>query len=185
MISLGRINILNELPRWLSGKESTSECERHGRRGFNPWVRRIPWRRKWQPTPVFTPGESHGQRSLVAYSPGCCKELDTAEHMCTQRLNIIVCLTLEHNVCAQSLQSCQTLGDTMDCNPPGSSVHGILQAKILEWVVMPSSRGSSRPRDWTQVSFVFCIAGGFFTAEPLGKPLNTVYLFISVFDFFY
>ena len=38
--------------------------------GFDPWVRKIPWRRKWQPTPVFLPGESHGQRSLVGYSPG-------------------------------------------------------------------------------------------------------------------
>ena len=38
--------------------------------GFNPWVRKIPWRRKWQPTPVFLPGKSHGQRSLVGYSPG-------------------------------------------------------------------------------------------------------------------
>ena len=48
----------------------------------------------------------------------------------------------------------------MDCSPPGSSVHGILQARILEWVDMPSSRGSSQPRDQTQVS---PIAGGFFT----------------------
>ena len=47
-----------------------------------------------------------------------------------------------------------------DCSPPGSSVHGILQARILEWVAMPSSRGSSQPRDRTQVS---CIADGFFT----------------------
>ena len=57
-------------------------------------------------------------------------------------------------------QSCLTLCDPVDCNPPGSSVHGILQARILEWVAMPSSRGSSRPRDRTQVS---CIAGRFFT----------------------
>ena len=49
----------------------------------------------------------------------------------------------------------------MDCSPPGSSVHGILQARILEWVAMPSSRGSSLPRDWTQVS---CTSGGFFTS---------------------
>ena len=49
----------------------------------------------------------------------------------------------------------------IDCSPPGSSVHGgILQARILEWVAMPSSRGSSQPRDQTHVS---CIAGGFFT----------------------
>ena len=57
-------------------------------------------------------------------------------------------------------QSCPTLCDPIDCSPPSSSVHGILQARILEWVAMPSSRGSSEPRDWTQVS---CVAGGFFT----------------------
>ena len=50
-----------------------------------------------------------------------------------------------HAGCVQSLQSCLTLGDPMDCSPPGSSVHGILQARILEWVAMPSSRGSSQP----------------------------------------
>ena len=57
------------------------------------------------------------------------------------------------------IQSCLTLCEPMDCSPPGSSVHGILQAGILEWVVMPFSRGSSWPRDWTWVS---CIAGRFF-----------------------
>ena len=55
---------------------------------------------------------------------------------------------------------------------PGSSVHGIFQARILEWVAISSSRGSSQPRDQTHVSFISCIAGGFFTAEPSGKPLN-------------
>ena len=63
---------------------------------------------------------------------------------------------LAGSVCAQSLQSCPTLCDPMDCSLPGSSVHGILQARILEWVAMPSSRGSSRPRDRTQVSHVSC-----------------------------
>ena len=47
--------------------------------GFDTWVRKIPWRRKWQPTPVFLPGESHGQRSLVGYSPWGDKESDTTE----------------------------------------------------------------------------------------------------------
>ena len=55
--------------------------------------------------------------------------------------------------------SCQTLCHPMDCSPPGSSVHGILQARIPEWVAIPFSRGSSRPRDQTRVS---CIAGRFF-----------------------
>ena len=56
----------------------------------------------------------------------------------------------------------------MDCSPPGSSVHGILQARILEWAAMLSSRGSSWPRDQTRGS---CTASGFFTAEPPGKPM--------------
>ena len=46
---------------------------------FNPWIRKIPWRRKWQPTPVFLPGKYYGQRSLVGYSPWGCKQLDTTE----------------------------------------------------------------------------------------------------------
>jgi len=54
------------LPRWLGGKESA--CQRR-RCGFDPWVGKIPWRRKWQPTPVFMPGKSHGQRSLEGCSP--------------------------------------------------------------------------------------------------------------------
>ena len=49
------------------------------RHKFDPRVGKIPWRRAWQPTPVFLPGESHGQRSLVGYSPWGCKELDTTE----------------------------------------------------------------------------------------------------------
>ena len=59
----------------------------------------------------------------------------------------------------------------MDCSLPGYSVHGVLQAVILEWVAMPSSRGSSQPRNQTQVS---CIAGGFFTAEPLTSLCSMV-----------
>ena len=60
----------------------------------------------------------------------------------------------ESYVCrhAQSLQQCLTLCDPMDCSLPGSSVHGILQAKILEWVAIPFSRGSSQPRERTHVS---------------------------------
>ena len=58
---------------------------------------------------------------------------------------------------AKLLQSCLILCSPMDCSPPGSSVHGILKARILEWVAMPSSRGSSQPRDPTHVSYVSCI----------------------------
>ena len=62
-----------------SNSSSYLRCRSCRRRGFNLWVREIPWRRKWQPTPVFSPGESHGQRSLVGYSPRDRKESDTTE----------------------------------------------------------------------------------------------------------
>ena len=52
--------------RWLGGKESACQCRRHG---FDPWAGKILWRRAWQPTPVFLPEKSHGQRSLVGYRP--------------------------------------------------------------------------------------------------------------------
>ena len=51
------------------GQESTCQCRSHKRYGFDPWVRKIPWRRRWQPTPLFLPGKFHGQRSLLGYSP--------------------------------------------------------------------------------------------------------------------
>ena len=62
---------------------------------------------------------------------------------------------------AKSLQLCQTLCDPMDCSPPGSSVHGILQARILEWVAISFSRRSSQPRDQTCISMSLALAGRF------------------------
>ena len=76
------------------------------------------------------------------------------------------------SVRAQSLQQCLTLCNPMDCSPPGSSVHGILQGGTLEGVAIAFSGGSSQPRDQTHISRVSCIAGGFFTTESLGKPLS-------------
>ena len=78
--------------------------------------------------------------------------------------------------CAQSFQSGPTLHDPADYSPLVSCVHGILQAKILEWVAMPFSRESSPPRDQTHVSCISSIASGFFTVEPLGKPYDVIYL---------
>jgi len=72
---------------------------------------------------------------------------------------------------AQSLQLCPNVRNPIYCSPPGSSVNGILQARILECVSMPSSRGSSQPRDRTCIS---CTAGGFLTTEPLRKPLSLI-----------
>ena len=75
-----------DFPKWLSGKESTCLCRRCRRCGFNPWVRKISWRRKWQPTPVFLPGKSHGQKSLVGYSPWRCRELDMTKWLSMHKL---------------------------------------------------------------------------------------------------
>ena len=165
---------------------------------FNPWVGKIPWKRKWQPTLVFLPGEFQGQRSLEGYGPFGHKELDTNEwamlssmfrERCRlrkyQRLpqlylslikvwsgthfdnnnkeSVTVTLWLRKNLismcCVKSLQSHLTLCDSMDCSSPGSSVHGILQARVLEWFEMPFSRGSSQPTDGTHISYISCVGG--------------------------
>ena len=87
-------------------------------------------------------GHTEGTLSLSpVFEPGLCD------------INSCVFKTNCYSVCAQS---CPTLCDPLDCSPPGSSVHGILQARLLEWVAIYFSRGSSQPRDQTQVS---CIAG--------------------------
>ena len=65
--------------------------------------------------------------------------------------------------------SCPTLYNSLDWSPPGSSVHGILQERMQEWVAMPFSRGSSLPRDRTCISCVSCIADGFFTCWNIRK----------------
>ena len=61
---------------WLSGKEFSNEFFHCRGFGFNPWVGKIPWRRKWQPIPIFLLGKPHGQRRLVSYGPWGCKESD-------------------------------------------------------------------------------------------------------------
>ena len=77
-----------------------------------------------------------------------CMALFLASVLCST--NLCLCV----HVCAQS---CLTLWDPMDCSPPGSSVHGMFQARILEWFSISHSKGSSRPRDQTHVSWVSCI----------------------------
>ena len=76
-------------------------------------------------------------------------------------------MSLGEILCAKLLQSFLTLCDPMDHSPPSSSVHGILQASLLEWVAVPSSRGSSPPRDQTCIS---CIAARISTTEPSRMP---------------
>ena len=73
--------------------------------------------------------------------------------------------------CVLTLQSCPALWNPMDCSPRGSSIHRILQAKILEWVAMPSFRGSYWPRDWTCVSCVSCTASELFSHWAIREVL--------------
>ena len=86
---------------------------------------------------------------------------------------------LEVCCCHLVTESYLTLCDPLDCSPPGSSVSGILQARILEWVAISFSRGSSQPRDQTHVS---CTVGGFFTSVPPGKPLRVQVVYTWLLD---
>ena len=150
-----------------SQKEPVCQYRRHKKHGFDPWVWKIPWKRAWQPTPLFLPGESHGQRSLEGYSPWGCKESEMTSHACQANGGPLSLWGQSERGTSghctpwplfQALgKSCPILCNPMDWSPPGSSVHDILQAKILEWVAMPSSRGSSKPGDQTRVSYVSCI----------------------------
>ena len=81
-------------------------------------------------------------------------------------------------VCVLVAQSCPSLCNPVDCSPTGSSVHRFLQAKILEWVAISSSKGSSQPRDQTQV---FCIAGRFFTI----RAKREVHIYIHIYTYIY
>ena len=92
-------------------------------------------------------GESHGQRSLAGYISWGSEESDT-----TEQVTLSLFLFTWERMSAKSLQLCPTLCDPLDHSPRCSSVHGILQAGILKWVVVPSSRGSSWPNDLTHIS---------------------------------
>ena len=111
-----------------------------------------------------TPGLPVHHQLLFAYYGLCCYE-----HLCANFCVSLFLILLGACVPAKSLQSCPILCDPMNCSLPGSSVHGILQVRLLEWVAMPSSRGSSWPRDQTQISCSCCIAGRFFTVWATNK----------------
>ena len=113
------------------------------------------WRRKWQPTPVFLPGEAQGQGSLV----GCRLWGHRVGHDWSDLAAAATAMGSGKKV--KVVQLSPTL-----CDPMDSTLHWILQARILEWVAFPFSRGSSQPRDQTQVSH---IADRFFTSWATWK----------------
>ena len=94
---------------------------------------------------------------------GALQRWSTALHLQLSRSHRTSC-------CCLVTKLCPTLCDPMDCSPPSSWVHGISQARIMEWVAISLSRESSWLRDLTHVS---CLVGGFFTTEPPGKPHRT------------
>ena len=101
-------------PRWCSSKESTCQCRRFRSHGFILWLEKIPWRRKWQPTPMFLPGKFQGQRSPVGCSPLGRKESDTAERVYTvnnqmslDSWDVLGCLTLPRCLLVSSCHAAQ------------------------------------------------------------------------------
>ena len=96
----------NRLPWWHSGRESSCQCRRHKRCRFDPWVRKIPQRRRWQPTPIFLTGESHGQRNLADYSPWGRKEMiEKLTHIPENHHIRVICKTkCKQNMSKLSLQ---------------------------------------------------------------------------------
>ena len=110
------------------------------------------WRRRWQPTPVFLPGESQGRGE-----PGGL--LSTGSHRVGHDWSDLAAAAAAERLVyskvkgeSEVTQSCPTLCDPMDRSLRGSSIHGIFQARVLKWVVISFSRGSSPPRDRTPVS---------------------------------
>ena len=141
-------------------KESDCQCRQCRRSGFDPWVGKIPWSRKWQLAPVFLPGKFHGQRSLVGYSSNENLLYNTGN---SAQYSVITYMRKESEkewryvgkkVKVKSLSRVWLFATPRDCSPPSFSVHGIFQARILEWVAISSSKGSSQSWDQTHISCI-------------------------------
>ena len=118
------------LPWWLI-------CLQCGRPGFNPWVGKIPWRREWLPTPVFLPGEAHGQRNLAGYSLCVCKDLDTTEQLLLTHSEVLLsllCISSQDltGISAQPVQSTKSprLGATLGSSLSFISIYHHTLCKI-------------------------------------------------------
>ena len=154
-----------DFPGGSDGKEPACQCRRSKRHRFNPWVRKMPWRRKWQPTPVSLPGRSHRQRTPGGYSPAAAtaKLLQSCPTLCDPidgsppGFPSLGFSGQEHwsglpfpspmhesEKWKWSRSVVSDSSEPMDCSLPGSSVHGIFQAKVLEWGAIALSGGCKR-----------------------------------------
>ena len=115
----------------------------------------IPWTAASQAPPSMGFSRQEYWRGVPLLSSNCFTFYNTS--------SLVVSVSVAH---------VQLFATPMDCSPPGASVHGILQARTLEWIAIAFSRGSSQPRDWTQVC---CPAGRFFTIWATGKPGSQVW----------
>ena len=135
-------------------------CRRHKRHGFDPWVGKIPWSRKWQPALVFLSGKFQRQRCLTGYSPQGCKEKDVTKHTHTHtQLYLYLCVCVSHSV--------MSICDLMDCSLPGSSVHGFSMQEYQSGSPFPSPEALPHPgiepgSPALQIDSLL--------TEPLGKP---------------
>ena len=134
------------------------------------------WPHGLQPTRLLCPWDSPGKKTRVVshsvlqgisptqrLNPGllhCRRVLYHLSHQWSPNISEEISIWVICKLCVVVAQSCPTLCDPMDCSPPGSAVHGILQARILEWVAISFSRGSSQTRDQAQIA---CIVGRLFT----------------------
>ena len=139
-------------------------CWQCRRPRFHPWVGKIPWRRKWQPTPVLLPGKSHGQRSLVDSSPWGHKESGTTERLALTYL-------MEYCVCARS---CLTLCGPTDCSsqtPPPLEI-----SRQEHWSGFPLQGGLRHLRIEPESPASPALAGRFFTTKATWGALNGISL---------
>ena len=154
---------------------------------FNPWIRKITWSRKWQPTSVFWPGKFHGQRNLVGYSPWGCKELGTTEPVSTAQQQI---LYLYNDITTQSTGPPSVGSNILAGGWPSCILSHVLLLTI-PWTVAhqaPLSIGLPRPEYWSGLTFPSpgdppnlatkpaspALAVGFFTTEPPGIALKGI-----------
>ena len=121
-----QLHYLLWLPRWLCNKESACQCRRLR---FNPWAKKIPWRRKWHPLPVSLAGESHGPRSLVGYSPWGSKESDTTWLLSTQaHMPLLASCNIDSRSCSPSTEPhhipafCSSFGSGPPAHHPPSNI---------------------------------------------------------------
>ena len=122
------------LPRWLRGKESACQRRRHRRPGFDSCVRKIPGRTAWQPTPVFLPGESHGQRSLVGYRPQSGKESDMCARTQTQAEPMRRC-SERHRCPNRVMSKARTLAEEAGSPPASLGKYRHQDDQWLLWVL--------------------------------------------------